>query len=475
VNRSSIFWKNLKTGLGTIALTLAAILLASAWAERAIAQTGESQQNGSSAEGQTQSWNWHVQNTDIMQGYPPFSAKYSGPNSLPTGGQIRETVEVDLFAGARLWRGAEAHLDILGWQGNGLHDTLGIDDFPNGEAYKAGTTYPRVNLAQLFLRQTIGLGGEQEDVADDELTLAGRQDISRFTITIGRFAVTNIFDHNAYAGDPTGQFMNWALITNIAWDYPADSLGYTTGMAFELNQPKWALRYGFFQISGVANTWTAEDALFIKPGYQDITAGDGAIFKAWGMVAELERRYTLDNHPGAIRLLGFLNRPHSGSYLAALSTPGTSITANLAYRLNYGFGLNWEQAISENAGLFSRVGWNYGRNQAWMFTDVNYTGSVGISVKGAAWNRAGDTFGLAGVMNGISRANQRFLNAGGTGILDGDGALSYGWEEVLETYYDWTVWKSLHFALDYQFVANPAFNRDRGPVNILGSRLHIEL
>ncbi|MGA2410240.1 MAG: carbohydrate porin [Candidatus Binataceae bacterium] len=429
----------------------------------------------SSVDAPMQAWNWHVQNTDTMQGYPPFSAKYSGANSLPAGGQIRETVAADLFAGVRLWRAAEAHIDLLGWQGDGLHDTLGIDDFPNGEAYKAGTTYPRMMLAQIFLRQTIGLGGEQESVPDDELTLAGRQDVSRFTLTIGRFAVTNIFDQNAYADNPATQFLNWAFVNNVTWDYPADSLAFTTGVALELNQPKWTLRHGFFQIPGVANTWTAEDALFIKPGYQDITAGDGAIFKAWGMVDEFERRYTLNARSGAIRLLGFLNRAHSGSYLVALAAPGTNITQNLAYRLNYGFGLNWEQAISENTGLFSRVGWNYGRNEAWMFTDVNYMGSVGASVNGSAWQRAGDTFGLAGVMSGISRANQRFLNAGGTGILDGDGALSYGWEEVLETYYDWTVWNSVHFAVDYQFVANPAFNRDRGPVSVFGGRLHWQL
>jgi high affinity Mn2+ porin len=506
-----------------IAAIVAAILLASAWTARvqaqtidtvpqtiasqaqtirtspqaikSLAQTGENLQGSTSAEPAAENWNWHVQNTDTMQGYPPFAAKYSGAHSLPSGGQIRETVSVDLFAGARLWQGAEAHFDLLAWQGNGLHDTLGIDDFPNGEAYKAGTTYPRLNLAQLFIRQTIGLGGEQESVPDDELTLAGREDVSRFSITTGRFAAINIFDRNVYAEDPNTQFMNWAFITNVAWDYPADALGYTTGVAFELNQPKWALRYGFFQIEAVANTWTAEDALFIKPGYQDIEAGDGAIFKAWGMVAELERRYTLDNHPGAIRLLSFLNRAHAGSYLAALSVPGVDINDTRAYRINYGFGLNWEQAITENVGLFSRAGWNYGRNQAWMFTDVNYTGSFGVSVKAAAWDRLADIFfraagsqprshtgsqtnpifGLAGVMSGISRANQRFLNAGGTGILDGDGALSYGWEEVVETYCDWTIWKSIHFTVDYQFVANPAFNRDRGPVNILGSRLHMEL
>lgn len=421
-----------------------------------------------------QAWNWHVQNTDIMQGYPPFHAKYSGVNSLPSGGQIRQTVSIDLYAGVRLWAGAEAHIDGLMWQGFGLHNTLGIDDYANGEAYKSGTAYPRLDVARLFLRQNIGLGGEQEDVPADGLTLAGRQDISRLAITVGRIGAIDIFDDNSYAGDPSTQFLNWALVTNAAWDYPADSLGYTSGLTLDLKQPEWDLRYGFFQIPAVRNSWTAEDALFIKPGYRNIEAGDGQFWKDWGMAAEFERRYNLYRRPGVLRFLGFLNQAHMGSYKAGLGVPGADITQTYAYRRNYGFGLNWEQAITENAGLFSRLGWNLGSNEAWMFTDINYTASLGLSVKGELWRRPEDTFGLAGVISGISRANQRFLNAGGTGILDGDGALSYGWEKVLETYYDFPVWKSIHLAADYQFVANPAFNADRGPVNILASRMHLE-
>lgn len=427
-----------------------------------------------SGEEQPQRWNWHVQNTDVMQGYPSFHAKYSGANSLPPGGQIRQTVSVDLYAGVRLWSGAEAHIDGLMWQGCGLHNTLGIDDYPNGEAYKAGTAYPRLDIARLFIRQNIGLGGEQEFVPADGLTLAGKHDVSRLAITVGRIGAVDIFDDNSYAGDPSTQFMNWALVTNAAWDYPADSLGFTTGLTLALNQRKWALRYGFFQIPAVANTWTAEDALFIKPGYQSIQAGDGHFWQDWGMAAEFERRYSLYGHPGVLRFLAFLNQGRMGSYTAALAVPGTDITQTYAYRRNYGFGLNLEQAISENAGLFSRLGWNLGRNEAWMFTDVNYTASLGLSVKGEAWRRPDDTLGLAGVMSGISRANQRYLEAGGRGILDGDGALNYGWEKVLETYYDFPLWKSIHLAADYQFVADPIFNRDRGPVNILGARLHLE-
>ena len=426
------------------------------------------------AEGQTQTWNLHFQNTDIMQGYPAFGAKYSGTDSLPTGGQIRETVSADVYAGFRLWSGAEAHVDELMWQGFGLHDTFGVDDFPNGEAFKVGTVYPRLNIARVFIRQTIGLGGEeQERVPDDQLTLASTRDISRVTITVGRFSAKDVFDNNSYANDPRTQFMNWALMANAAWDYPADALGYTTGLAIELNQPKWALRYGFFQMPLVKNGWTAEDAAFIWPGYNG--AGDGEFFSSWGMVTELERRYSINAHPGTIRFLSYLNEAHMGSYHAALSIPDADISQTRRYRYKYGFGLNWEQEIIKNIGVFSRLGWNDGDNEAWTFTDANYSASLGMSVKGEAWRRPDDTVGVAGVMSGISRVNEKFLEAGGTDILDGDGALNYGLEKILETYYDCTVWKNIHAAVDYQFVDDPAFNRDRGPVSILALRVHMEL
>lgn len=195
-----------------------------------------------------QNWNFHIQNTDIVQGYPGFASKYTGANSLPPGGETRESVSLDVMAGVRLWRGAEAHIDGLMWQGSGIGNALGADGFPNGEAFRLGTEVPNGAITRLFLRQTIGLGGEQEDIDDDQLTLAGKQDISRLTITLGRFSAKDIFDNNAYANDPRTQFMNWGLMANEAWDYPADAIGYTTGIAFELNQPLWALRYGFFQM-----------------------------------------------------------------------------------------------------------------------------------------------------------------------------------------------------------------------------------
>ena len=407
-----------------------------------------------------QTWNWHGQNTGIVQGDPAFPAKYSGPKSLNSDGEIRETVSLDLFAGVRLWPGAEAHVDGLMWQGYGLSKTFGVEAFPNGEAFKVGTTVPNVNIARLFIRQTIGFGGEQETVENDELHLGGKQDVSRLTLTVGRMNVKDIFDGNSYANDPRTQFMNWGLMANEAWDYPADPLGYITGLAAELNEPKWALRYGFFQMPRFAN------GLGLDPHY----------LKAWGMVAEFERRWIMGGRPGAARLLTYLNSAHMGSYQAALDSPTrpADIEVTRAYRNKYGFGLNVEQEVAKNIGVFSRIGWSDGENEAWVFTDADRTATAGISIKGESWHRPDDTFGLAGVVNAMSRVHQKFYEAGGTGILAGDGALTYGWEKVLETYYDVKIWRTLHGALDYQFVANPAFNRDRGPVSVFGARLHWE-
>ncbi len=423
-----------------------------------------------------QMWNWHLQNTGVYQGDWGFPAKYSGRQSLNSKGEAQETVSLDLFAGVRLWRGAEAHVDGLMWQGFGLSDTFGVEAFPSGDAYKFGTDEPYFRISRLFIRQTIGLGGEQEAVPNDHLTLAGKQDISRLTFTIGRFTPTDIFDANTYAQDPDTQFMNWALVANLAWDYPADTIGYTTGLAVELNQPKWALRYGFFQMPRVQNSLTVEDQyLQWRPG-----GADGPFLRAWGMVVEIERRYSVDAHPGAIRFMPWLNEADMASYHAAIPIleakgVGANISAAQAYRYKYGFGLNWEQEITRNLGLFSRLGWNDGREEPWVYTDANWTASLGISVKGDWWQRPGDTFGLAGIVSGASRENQEFLEAGGLGILAGDGALSYGCEKVVETYYDLLIWEPVHASLDYQFISDPAFNRDRGPVSVLGLRLHWEL
>ena len=419
-----------------------------------------------------QNWNIHAQVTETPQGDAGFPALYSGPNSLDSNGEIQETFTTDLYAGVRLRHGAEIHADGLLWKGFGLSNDKGIEAFPNGDAFKLGITTPHFMFAHLFIRETISLGGKRESVPDGPLTLAGERDISRLTFTLGRLSPTDMFDNNAYAQDGHSQFLNWAMITNLSWDFPADSVGYTTGLVVELNQPRWAVRYGFFQVPKMQNAFTADDNILMIPP----SGGDGPFFRAWGMATEFERRYA-DAHSGAIRVLGWVNRANTIGYreatpLLKANGPGADLSSARAYRRKYGFGLNWEQKITDDVGVFSRLGWNNGQVQGWMYNDSNWTASLGVSVKGTSWRRTSDTFGLAYVVSGASRSNQEFLEAGGSDILEGDGALTYGSEKVIEAYYNFAIWKSVHVTPDYEFVDNPAFNRDRGPVSVFGARLH---
>jgi len=438
-------------------IALVALITFSAWArDPAPPESADSAPTNSAA----QSWNIHGQGTVVGQGYPAFSAAYSGRNSLRPGGQIKETVSLDIMGGARLWHGAEFYVDGLMWQGFGVSDAVGAAGFPNGEAFRLGTAIPNVNFTRVFLQQTIGLGGGQEAVDDDALQLGGARDISRLTVRLGKFSAKDVFDQNSYANDPRTQFLNWALMANGAWDYPADALGFIPGLTLDWNQKQWAARYGLFMVPRVGNG----------------VALDTAVFRAWSMVAELERRYTLGDHPGKVRFLSFLTRAHMGSYDATLDDPAlhADITQTREYRYKFGFGLNVEQELTRDLGAFLRAGWNDGRTETWMFTDIDRSLSAGLSLKGAFWQRTNDTVGLAGVVNEISRLHQAFLAAGGRGITVGDGALTYEPEEILETYYDMALCRQLHASLDYQFISHPGYNRDRGPVSLFGVRIHWE-
>jgi high affinity Mn2+ porin len=432
-------------------------------------------------------WNFHAQTTVIPQFQPGFGAKYSGPNSLGTERDRQATLSADLLLGAPLWHGAEFHADLLMWQGFGLSNSFGLEDFPNADAFKAGTPTPRFMFSRFFVRQTFGLGGEQEDVPDGPFTLPGKRDVSRLTITAGRFGMMDIFDNNTYNHDPHTQFMSYAG-TMLQWDFPSDTVGYTTGIAIELNQKDWAVRYGWLQMPATPNGFTSDDRILMWP----VEAGDrtttGEFWKQWGMGLEFERRWHIADHSGAIRLQSFLEEGFWASYkrattllLASPPNPNApqGVEANIplaafGFHHKYGFGLNWEQEICKNLGMFGRFGWQDGQTAPAAFNDTNRTLQLGVSLKGAAWRRPGDTFGLCGNLAGASSAQQAFLKAGGLGIQSGDGNLSYAAETSLETYYDIAIGKGFHLAFDYQFFANPAFNRDRGPVSVLLGRLHWE-
>jgi high affinity Mn2+ porin len=346
------------------------------------------------------------------------------------------------------------------WQGFGLNDATGAAGFPNGEAFRLGTDLPNVTFARAFFRQHFALGDSVETVADDALQLPGERPVERLTLTVGKLSAKDIFDRNAYANDPRTEFLNWSLMANGAWDYPADALGFMPGAALEWNASTFAVRAG----------------TFLVPRYANGVSLDQSFTRSWSTVVEVEHRHQLGERPGAVRGLAFVTQAQMGNYAATVNNPafGGSLLATRAWRHKAGGGVNLEQEITPSLGAFLRAGWNDGQNQTWMFTDIDRSASAGLSLKGAAWHRADDTLGLAGVVNEISGEHRRFLALGGTGITVGDGHLNYAPEIIFETYYDARLPWNVRAAVDFQFITNPAYNRDRGPVPVIAGRLHWE-
>jgi high affinity Mn2+ porin len=410
---------------------------------------------------ETDRFAFHAQTTYLQQYDPPFRSPYRGQNSLAPD-QSRETADVTLYAGVRLWKGAEAWVNPEIDQGFGLSGSVGAAGFPSGEAYKVGADYPYTRLHRAFLRQTIDLGGEAQKVDSGLNQFSGSQTPDRLVLTIGKFSVGDIFDTNKYAHDPRVDFMNWTVIDTGTFDYAADAWAYSVGAAAEWYQGPWTFRGGLFDLS------IAPNATHLDPQ-----------FGQFQWVGEIERRYVIWDQPGKLAINGFLTRGRMGSFqdaiqLAALTGGAADITAVRRYNSRGGIGMNLEQQLMPNVGLFVRAGIADGSKEPYEFTDVDRTVAAGLSISGKQWGRDDDTFGVAGVVNGISGVHQAFLNAGGLGILVGDGQLpNPGNEKILETYYSFPV-LSAKVTLDYQLIVNPAYNRDRGPVSVLGVRVHAQ-
>lgn len=428
-----------------------------------LAQVRPAMADSGSDEATNQTWAIHGQVTFTEQYHPAFTSPYRGQNSLDPGSRGDETVDLTLFAGLRLWEGGEAWANPEVDQGFGLSDTVGAAGFPSGEAYKVGKAAPYFRLQRLFFRQTFDLGGEVQKIEADANQLGGVRTAENLVVTLGKLTVTDIFDTNAYAHDPKKDFLNWAIIDSGAFDYAADSWGYSYGIATEWTQSWWTLRAGLFDLSKIPN------AEHLETG-----------FRQFEIVAEAEERHTLWGEDGKLKLLGFLNRGRMGDYndaveLALLthSTPSTALVRNYASRP--GGALNLEQSINDELGIFARASLNDGSKQAYEFTEIDKSLSMGFALKGTQWGRQNDTVGLAGETAGISKSAQAYFAAGGIGILIGDGRLPhYGAEQIVETYYSAQVTSWLGATADYQFIDNPAYNRDRGPVSVLGARLHAE-
>ena len=403
----------------------------------------------------------HFQTTVITQSHGKFSAAYTGPHSLPTNPENDTSITSTLFLGLRLRPGTEVYLDPEVSGGKGIGNALGIAGFANGEIFRVGDPSPTLTVARLYLQQVVGLGERTEEAGDGPNQVGGPLPEERLVLRAGRFSLADYFDDNAYSHDPRTQFMNWALMSSGAWDYPADTRGYTWGLTAELRSPEGALRAAAVQEPLSANELQL----------------DPHVFRAHGLTVEGERALRIGGRRGTTRLLLFLNEARMGSYQETLDTPGfgLDVTRSRGYtRTKYGFASSSDLELSDALGVLLRLSWNDGRNESWAFTEIDRSGALGLEWKPAGLGRPRDRWGLAQVVNGLSGDHRRYLEAGGEGFILGDGALNYGPELVTETYYKLQCGGSFALSPDVQFIVNPGFNRDRGPVLVWGLRLHEE-
>jgi len=409
----------------------------------------------------------HGQATFSYQGNAAFRSPYAGPNSLPGSAEGREITDASLFAGVRLWRGAELWADPAVDQGFGLANTHGVAGFTSAEAYKFGAHYPYAVLQRLFIRQTFDLGGGEQPVDAGSDWFAGRQSANRLVLTLGNFAINDLFDTNDYANDPKRDFLNWSLINAGTFDYAGNAWGYTDGLALEWYQGRYALRAGVFDLSATP-----------AGGDSPTAYGLDATFRQFQWVAELEERHRLWGEPGTFKITGFLSRGRAGRFrdalaLAAVTGQPADINAVRRYTSRPGVSINLQQQVTADVGVFARAGWADGSVEPWDFADIDRTVSAGVSLSGSAWRRPRDTVGIGAVVNGISGVHQAFLDAGGLGLLVGDGKLPHpGLEKILESYYSYALLASTRLSFDYQLIDDPAYNADRGPVNVFAVRLH---
>ena len=409
-------------------------------------------------------WNAKFQSTYVWQKNSAFHSPYASTNSLSADAHKSYSFTATAAIGVRLWPGAEIYLDPEVSQGVAFSNLTGLGGFTNGELARTSGANPTLYRARLFLRQTWGLGGDTEEVESDANQLAGLVDKHRFVLTAGNMSVSDIFDGNSYNHDPRTQFMNWSIMTHGAYDYAADSRGYSWGAVLEYFQDDWAIRAG----------------RFIQPKEPNQLKLDTKFFEHYGDQIEIEHAHELIGHSGKLRLLAFHNHSKMTRFDDALdlgtqtsATPDINLVRN-GDKSKYGLGLNLEQAINENVGIFMRAMWADGRTETYAFTEIDHSLSAGTLIKGSVWHRPEDTMGLAFAINGLSKSHRNYLAAGGQGFFLGDGNLNYQTENIAEVFYNLKLTKFAWLSADYQHVNNPGYNADRGPVNFSGFRLHTE-
>ena len=410
-----------------------------------------------------QAWDAKFQSTYVWQSKRPFSAAYSGPNSLSKDYEKSYSFTATAYIGVRLWEGGEAYLNPELVQGVPMSNLVGLGGLTNGELQKTAGAKPKLYRARLFLRQTWGWDVERETTDADFNQLAGCRAKNRVVVTFGNLAVSDIFDANSYAHDARTQFLNWALLTHGAYDFAADSRGYSWGGAVEYYDHDWVFRVG----------------RFLQPRESNGLPLDWRFFVHYGDQLEIERGYQWGGQPGKLRFLAFRNVVVAGAYrdaLALSSVSGAAPDLRLVRKQQskYGAGVNWEQSLSPGIGVFARAAFNNGATETYAFAEIDRSYSTGLSVKGIDWGRGDDTFGVALARNALSTVHRDYLAAGGIGFFVGDGRIRYRPEQIVETYYNLNIRKGAAIALGFQRIVNPAYNADRGPVSVSSARLHVE-
>ena len=420
--------------------------------------------------GRRRNWSLHFQQTVIDQWHNDLATPYTGSYSLQDREKAKLSLTTTLFIARRLWRGGTLVFNPEVAGGSGLSSARGVAGFPNGETFRIGDPSPNLYLARLFWRQVLALGTATEAVEDDLNQLPDDQPTHYLALNVGKFSIADYFDQNNYSHDPRTQFFNWSLMSAGAWDYPANTRGYTVGAVLEYVTPTWALRAATTAVPTTANGPVL----------------DSHYGTAHAETVELTRALRLGGHPGQIRLLGFRNVAAMGDYRAAVASgtlhphDSTDLSAVSLFRTaghqKIGLALNLEQEITTDLGLFARISYNDGKYETWAFTEIDRSASLGAVLTGQRWHRPNDRFGAAVVANGLSDPHRDYLAAGGYGFIIGDGALNYAPEYIGEVYYSFDLLRQ-HASIspDFQLIINPAYNRDRsGPVSVAGLRLHVE-
>ena len=406
-----------------------------------------------------------VQYTSIHQHLDAFGAKYSSPRSFPAAGDDATSQTVGGYFGVRMGSDWQAYLDVERLVGSGVGGSAGLGSPPDGDVVHAGNGLPKdFYVARAYAEYLLPLGDGRVVAVRAQDQLPGDTPTSAFLFKVGKLSAGDDFDQNRYSNSARTQFMSWTLVNDGAWDYAADTRGYTGGLVFGYLQPAWSLKFGLYRMPQRAN----QEAL------------EWPLTRAHGDNLELD---LMPNDSGTVvRMLVYRNVARMGIYQdainKALATGGTPdiVADDTDGREKYGIGFNLEQPLADegDTGLFLRAGWNDGQTESFAFTEVDRALSFGGQVSGTHWGREEDRLGIAIVIDGLSTVHQRYLGLGGCGFELCDGALNYGHEEILEAYYRWQAGKYVQLSPDFLFYGNPGYNRDRGPARIYGLRLHLQ-